>query len=131
MNADEEKAERGWTCTYCGKVNPAGALACGKGEWDGCGAARPETLPVVKEQRPRPSSGMDRGAHPFGYVMTGTKPHSLPLGPTGVAFQELGAAVDDLKVQIGEAFLSDFRQAIARATRLVETGSFKGSVNAD
>ena len=31
-----------WTCKYCGKVNPASALACGEGVWDGCGASRPE-----------------------------------------------------------------------------------------
>ena len=39
---DLDCLEDEWTCQYCGKVNPANALACGQGKWDGCGASRPE-----------------------------------------------------------------------------------------
>ena len=38
---DLDCLEDEWTCKYCGKVNPASALTCGEGAWDGCGAAKP------------------------------------------------------------------------------------------
>jgi hypothetical protein len=31
----------GWTCPYCGTVNPAGVNRCGEGTIYGCGAPRP------------------------------------------------------------------------------------------
>jgi hypothetical protein len=32
-----------WTCDSCGKRNHNSQLACGVGDWDGCGAAKPES----------------------------------------------------------------------------------------
>jgi hypothetical protein len=31
-----------WVCRGCGKVNSADQLACGEGQWDGCGGSQAE-----------------------------------------------------------------------------------------
>lgn len=105
----------GKLCRYCGKVNPDDALACGEGQWDGCGGTLPIQAVIGKLPRLPVDTGRYYPSLNIARPLMGTKPHPIPLRTChrpGKTMRQFQRDIEAMKTEIGLAMLPALQAAL-------------------